>query len=207
MKRTVIVFGGTFDPPHRAHTQLPPLIAESVEAETILYVIAALSPFKSETPPTPAHHRLAMLRLATADIPKAEICEIELSREGPSFTINTLEALRHHYAGDVDLRLLIGADQAMAFNHWRDWRQILEIAPPLIMLRPPHSRDALLDAISKFSTPEELSTWRSWIIPLDLIDLSATELRDEHERATLPPDSLTPEVRQYIDAHGLYADK
>lgn len=206
MKRTVIVFGGTFDPPHRAHTQLPPLIAEAVGAETILYVIAAVSPFKNETLPTSAQHRLAMLRLATADIPKSEICEIELSREGPSFTIDTLQVLRHRYAADVDLRLLIGADQAMAFNNWREWQQILKIAPPLIMLRPPHTMDALLEAISKFATPEELSIWRSWIVPLDLIDLSATELRDEHVRATLPPDSLVPEVRQYIDAHGLYVD-
>ena len=207
MKQKVIVFGGTFDPPHRAHTELPPQIAEQVGADKILYVIAALSPFKSQTPPTPAHHRLAMLRLATATIEQAEICEIELAREGPSFTIDTIEQLAQQYSSDVELRILIGADQAIAFHRWRDWQRIVELAPPLIMLRPPHTKKEVLDAIGTFVPKDDLAQWQSWILPLDMIDLSATELRDEQQRACLPLDSLLPTVRQYIEEHGLYNDQ
>ena len=84
MDDPILIFGGTFDPPHLAHTALPPLVARRLDCKRILYIPAAANPLKTDAPPTAVEHRLAMLRLALADVPDAEISTIELDRPGPS---------------------------------------------------------------------------------------------------------------------------
>lgn len=91
--RRIIIFGGTFDPPHLAHTRLAELAAQQLDCDEILFIPAAISPLKSDHPAANKEHRIAMLLLATADIPGARISTIEVDREGKSFTIDTLREL------------------------------------------------------------------------------------------------------------------
>jgi nicotinate (nicotinamide) nucleotide adenylyltransferase len=160
-RRRVLVFGGTFDPPHLAHAQLPMLAAAQLGCDEILYVPAAINPLKSGTKlkPAPPEHRLAMLLLAVADVPGAKISTIELDRKGKSYTIDTLRALHKQQGNSVGsspsprlrarppapspapiFHLLIGADQALDFHRWKNWQEIIELATPAVMLRPPWSR-------------------------------------------------------------------
>src|SRR5262245_29374614 len=158
--RRILVFGGTFDPPHIAHANLPELAARQLECDEIIYVPAAINPLKQDHPPTAKEHRLAMLLLAIANIPNAKISAIELDRKGPSYTIDTLRALRQQFASSGDsprtkpsrskrpmpssssdpppeFRLLLGCDQALSFHEWKDWQEILKLATPAVMVRPP----------------------------------------------------------------------
>ncbi|HEX7010263.1 MAG TPA: nicotinate (nicotinamide) nucleotide adenylyltransferase, partial [Phycisphaeraceae bacterium] len=142
----LIVFGGSFDPPHLAHVALPELVRQKIGADLVAYVPAGRAPHKLDQPQTPAHHRLAMLRLALADSPRCVILtdEIERASQGlPSYTVDTLEALRGRLGPNVRMWLLIGADQWRIFSQWKSPRRIMELAQPLVMIRPPDTAESL----------------------------------------------------------------
>ena len=118
----IVLFGGSFDPPHNAHVQLPRTVMRAIGADAVAYIPAAVPPLKINPVRTPAHHRLAMLRLAVADQSHAVVLtdEIDRAKDGrPSYTVDTLEALRCRLGDGVEMRLLIGADQVQLFDRWR----------------------------------------------------------------------------------------
>ena len=200
----LLIFGGTFDPPHRAHSVLPPVVAEALNCDRILYVPAALNPLKTDAPRAPAHHRLAMVRMATANIANAEICTIELDRPGPSFTVDTLETLRAQYDSADEFRLLIGSDQAMEFGRWKDWPRILELATPAVLLRPPLDRAQFHEQIRTTPPSAPARQWVDWIIDSPQLDISATQLRDRLVSAQDLSELLDQRIVEYIRKHRLY---
>ena len=200
----ILVFGGTFDPPHLAHTELPPLVAQQLDCDRILYIPAALNPLKADDPPpTAVHHRLAMLKLAIAGIENAAIDTIELERSGPSYMIDTLHAL-HDRTPQAQLRLLIGADQAVDFHRWRNWQQIIDLATPAVMLRPPLTQQAYVAALREAFSPQQVQQWLQWTIPLPMYDISSTEIRRRLRDGGELSEILSAEVVEYIQRHGLY---
>jgi nicotinate-nucleotide adenylyltransferase len=202
--KRILIFGGTFDPPHRAHTELPPMIAERIDCDRLLYVPAALNPLKRDSPPTAAEHRLAMLRLAIADVPDAEVATLELEREGPSYTVDTLEELRDRFGEQAELRLLIGADQAVEFHRWKDWRRIIELATPVVMLRPPWDRDRFRQELEQHYEGGIVERWLAWTIDVPAIDISSSGIRHRIESGEDLTDLLHEDVAEYIHQHGLY---
>jgi len=207
-----IVFGGTFDPPHLAHTRLVPRVRDQALPEAwLVYVPAARSPHKQDAPLAPDVHRVAMLHGALAGVPRAVVWTDELKRSGASYTIDTLERLRAA-CPRTSLRLLIGADQAAAFHRWRRAHEILQLAPPLVMPRTPlGDRASLMRALREAGawSNAELRVWDACIAPCGVMDASATELRQllgrtPRDRAALER-LLDQGVLAYIEAHGLYA--
>ena len=199
----ILLFGGTFDPPHMAHVTLPPLAAAKLRCDRIIYVPARISPLKTGSPPTDAAHRLEMLRLALRGVPNASISAIELEREGPSFTIDTVKAFK---VADTELFLLLGADQALDFHRWRAWEEIVRIAAPVVLLRPPWTRDAFAVRLAETYSQGEAGSWLSRTLDgdLPLIDVSASDVR-RRVRAGRSIDGLVPAaVAAYVAAHGLY---
>ena len=160
----ILIFGGTFDPPHLAHTLLPPVAARLLGCDRIIYIPAALNPLKTDTPPTPAAHRLAMLRLAIGDVEHAEIDTLELDRAGPSFTVDTLTIMRERFGADRRMHLLIGADAALSFERWKDWRRILQLAEPAVMPRPPWPPEALVQDFRARFDDEMAGFWIAHVI-------------------------------------------
>ena len=117
----IILFGGSFDPPHVAHVALPMAARQAVGADVVAYVPAAKAPHKLDKVQTDPKHRLAMLRLALGDVKHAMILTDEIDRAAggePSYTVDTLTALREKLGKDVKLRLLIGADQVRIFERF-----------------------------------------------------------------------------------------
>ena len=157
--RTVVLFGGSFDPPHRAHAALPDAVRAALpdaECAWLLYIPAARSPHKQRGPVASDDQRLEMLRLAIKDVAHAAVWTDEVDRATsgtPSFTIDTVRRARAWLDASggtrVTLRLLIGADQAAKFHTWREPRRIIDIAEPLVMLRrPSESADELRAAMA-----------------------------------------------------------
>ena len=198
--RTLIVFGGTFDPPHLGH------VKPAVEARTLaglhdawmVYVPAARSPHKSSGPVFSDARRVDLLRLALAEIDHATIWTDELERGGgaATYTIDTLRRLRRTRP-DAALRLLIGADQALALHRWREPREIVALAPPLIMLRGglETSIEELMEHVSDTNAwnKDELETLRSGVVRVHPVTASATAIR-----AALASGNLDPVIHSML---------
>jgi len=199
----LLIFGGSFDPPHLAHIVLPRHVRQQVGADYVVYVPAALSPHKTGQQPAPGEHRLAMLREALREADDAAILTIELNRAGdgqPSYTVDTLERLRQKLGGVIEIRLLIGSDQVPVFDKWYRAARIVELAEPLVMVRPPETKASLLATLPS----DQRATWERRLVTAPAMDVSATGIRARLANGE-PIDDLVPEpVARYIEEHGLY---
>lgn len=200
----VLLFGGSFDPPHVGHLILPMLAMDQVGADIVAYIPAGSAPHKQDREQTSAEHRLAMLRLALADRPFLTVLTDEIDRAAdgkPSFTVNTLEALRERLGAGVDLRLLIGGDMLRNFDQWRQPDRILELCALAVMVRPPDTRDALLAALPAGFDRDE---WSPRLLDLPQLDISSTLIR-QRIRANKPIAGMTPvAVERYVGEYELY---
>lgn len=214
----VLIFGGTFDPPHRAHRSMALSAREAWERQTpgtsvrLLVVPAARSPHKDEGPRASDADRLEMLALAWRGVPRAEVWAGEIERaaraSGPSFTIDTVRALR---APGVELALVIGSDQAGAFHRWREARELFERARPWVVPRGEVSdRSSLRRSLetSAFWTRPELDLWDTRWVEAPTDPASSTIVRAELARrepdGALLESLLGAEVWRFIRERGLY---
>lgn len=205
----LLIYGGSFDPPHRAHVALPMQVLETTEADGVLYVPAGQPPHKQGQVMTPAEHRVAMLERALGDglNHRAAIRMDEIERPGPSYMVDTLEQLKRELPR-VTLRLLIGADMAAIFYAWRSPQRIMALAEPLVMLREPLDVEALLETLPADLPREERERWRGRIVPVTPMEVSSTAVREKLSEgdydAPLIRQGLAPEVLNYIRDTGLY---
>ena len=209
---STLLFGGTFDPPHLAHVELPMLVADEIACDEVVYIPAAINPLKSDAPPTPKAHRLAMLEIALRDQSRARISTIELEREGPSYFVDTLEQLieLEEAAGDAGdrpsggRRFLIGADQALQFHRWRNWERILELAEPVVMLRPPWEEADFHAALADAGLDEEArEAWMRRIVIAPIRDIDSTSIRELLREGRDASHLLDRAVLAYNHQHGL----
>jgi nicotinate-nucleotide adenylyltransferase len=226
--RGVLLFGGTFDPPHRAHVDLAASVRDRLcgRGWWLVYVPAARNPLKAHAPVATDAQRIAMLRLATRAVPRCAIWtdEIDHARaKKPSYWIDTLRRAREALPTPIELRFLIGSDQAESFHQWKDPREILAIAPPIVMLRADskHSRAKRGRASSKTTiersivhviralkslnvwSPSEIEMWESSIDDAALMPHAATDVRrslaegDDEQARTLVGRSVLAFARKH----------
>jgi nicotinate-nucleotide adenylyltransferase len=180
------VFGGTFDPVHVGHLAIAQAALECVPLDRIVFVPARRAPLKERGPAASAADRLAMVRLATADEPRFGVSTLELDREGPSYTVVTLERLRD----EGELYLILGADAAGRLDGWERADRIRELAVLLVASRP--------------GTPDPVASERLILLDAPCLDISSRELRARAARGRslryLVPDA----ARRYLEAHALY---
>lgn len=191
----VCVFGGTFDPFHRGHRLL--VEAALKQSDRVLVVVAGMPPHKGGAAERTAfHHRVAMTRLGLEGLPRVEVLEMEGRRAGPSYTIDTLNALARSYPRGTRFRLLLGADSFQDFPTWHEWEAILERASLLVAGRPGFELD----------TPPEFEGRNLPVERLEapLVDVSSSELREALAEDADVGDRLPPSVRTYIRDHRLY---
>jgi nicotinate-nucleotide adenylyltransferase len=192
------VLGGTFDPIHVAHLALAQEAAESLGLERVLFVPAGTPPHKPGVQITPAADRLAMVELAIAGNDRFEVSRLEIDREGPSYTVDTLEALVA--TRRTEPMLILSADAFLGLRAWREPRRVLQLAR--LAVAP---RDGYPEA-----GPEFLATHfpglaeRAVFLDGPRIRLSASVLR-ERAAAGRSLRYLVPDaVAAYIGDHGLY---
>ncbi len=196
----VCVYGGTFDPFHRGHRAL--CEAALRVHDRLLVVVAGSAPHKfageegDANESTPFHHRVAMTRLGVAGLPRTEVLELEGRRNGPSYTVDTLDVLKRSLPEGTRFRLLIGADMLADFASWREWERVLSMAELIVAARPGHDLVA----------PPELEERGITVLRLDApeLDVSSTNIRAQLEAGESVGDRLAPSVTQYVAEHALY---
>ncbi|NGX45445.1 MAG: Nicotinate-nucleotide adenylyltransferase [Chlamydiae bacterium] len=183
--------GGTFDPIHFGHLNLALEIAERKGLDKVLFCPAKISPFKQDAPASVStDHRLKMVEMAIAPIKGFELSDIELKREGPSYTIDTIRTLQEENPG-AEYHLILGGDVATTLLQWKEAAALLKLAPPYIGKRPG----------SEVSIPGlEVGE-----VTIPGFDISSTALR-ERLKAGLYCGHLIPQpVLDYICSHRLYS--
>lgn len=133
--RRIGVLGGTFDPVHNAHLELARAALDQAHLDEVLLVVSAQPPHKRGEVCLDAESRYALVEAAVADQPGMSVSRIEIDREGPSYTVTTLELLAEQYPG-AKLYLILGMDALRDLPNWREPGRILQLATVLAARRP-----------------------------------------------------------------------
>ena len=199
------ILGGTFDPIHIAHLAVAEEARESLDLDQVLFIPAGQPPHKPDQAVTPGEVRLAMIELAIAGNPAFAASRMELDRNGPSYTVDTLSALRAERAAagaSTELVFIVSAEAFAAFGTWREPRRVLELAT--IAVAP---RDGFPDA-TREAVVREFPEHAHRVVFLDgpRLRLSASDLR-ERAAAGRSLRYLVPDaVAAHIEDHALYRD-
>lgn len=184
------IFGGSFDPVHNGHLIMAVEALEKARLDELLVVPARVSPHKQAGARVAGEVRASLLEAAFAELPKTRVDRRELSRDGLSFTVDTLRELRNERPDD-DLFFLIGADSLPDLPKWREIEALAELCTFLVARRPGW---------------EVETDGRLPLLPLDgtSIGISSTVVR-ERARSGLPLTGYVPEsVALRIESEGLY---
>jgi nicotinate-nucleotide adenylyltransferase len=192
------ILGGTFNPPHIAHLVCAQEAHRELELERVLLIPAATPPHKPVEGEPGARHRLELCRLAVQGDERFEVCDLEIEREGPSYTVDTLERL-HDDHPHSELFLILGGDIAAGLPQWHRVERVLELATPAIAKRRGTSRDAVEEALAAVPRGE-----RARFFAMPRMGVSSTMIR-RRVAAGQPIRYLVPDpVAHYIERHGLY---
>jgi len=202
------ILGGTFDPIHYGHLRPADEVRRRVGLAQV-HLIPANQPPHRAAPRVSAMHRLRMVELAVAEFPELVADGRELARPGPSYTVDTLRALRTE-VGDRPLCLLIGADTFMDLESWHEWQAIPELAHLLVMQRPAYAMDVwpAWAKARRRDEPATLSTCPAGIVQwvaVSPVDISATAVRARLRRGESVGDDVPVPVIEYIRTHDLYS--
>jgi nicotinate-nucleotide adenylyltransferase len=195
------ILGGTFNPPHLGHLVCAQEAYVQLRLARVLLLPARVPPHKPVEDEPGIEHRLEMCRLAIAGDERFEVSNLEAGREGPSFTVDTLEEL-HADQPESELFLIVGGDVALRFASWREPERVLTLATLAVVERPGTSRAAVEGVLSQIAGGE-----RARFLDMPAIEISSTFLR-RRARDGEPTRYLVPDpVRAYIDRHRLYGGK
>lgn len=196
------VLGGSFNPPHATHRRLVEAALVGLPVDRVLVIPAGDHPHKRNADMAPAEDRLAMCRLAFADLPRVTVDDRELRRLGPSFTVDTLAALRAEHPGRR-LYFLIGSDNLPLLPTWREPERLFALCEVVTYPRLGHPLDDA--SFAALPLPAELRLrLRSHVLEVPADAIAASELRRRWRAGDQDLAELHPEVRAYMRAHGLY---
>lgn len=186
------ILGGTFDPIHQGHLVAAHEVAARARLDRVLIIPAGAPWQKRDRRIASAQHRLAMVRLAIVGDPLLEVSEIDVEREGPTYTIDMIDELSRLYPDD-ELVLIIGADLAPRLITWHRYQDVLARVEVLICSRPEYPLDL-----------SHLPDGRFTIVDIPALAISSTGVRSMLEAGLDVSDVLPPLVHEFIRDHEVY---
>ena len=193
MTRRVGLFGGSFDPVHNAHVALAKTALEQLALDELRWIPVG-TPWQKARRLADADDREAMVRLAIAGEPRFVLDPIELRRDGPTFTLDTVRELVAGEPGNTWF-LILGQDQYASLHTWHDWRELLSLVCLAIANRP-GAAIAVNSQIAKVEHRE---------VALPMMDVSSTEVRRRVAAGESIADLVPEAVAGYSEQHRLYS--
>ena len=187
------VMGGTFDPIHHGHLVAASEVAQSFDLDEVVFVPTGQPWQKSDREVSPAEHRYLMTVIATASNPQFSVSRVDVDRDGPTYTIDTLRDLKTARP-DAELFFITGADAVAEIMQWKDANKMWELAHFVAVTRP------------GYSSPDGVKLPEGKVDTLEIpaLAISSTDVRRRAEHGE-PVWYLVPDgVVQYIGKHGLY---
>ncbi len=199
--RRLGIMGGTFDPIHYGHLVTAEVARAEFELDVVSFVPSGSPPHKQGVPISPGRDRFMMTVLATATNPFFEVSRIELDRDGPSYTIDTVRAFKARCAPGTELFFITGADAAVEILTWKDAQDLLRECAFIAATRPGHAMDRLE---SELAEARRVATHGIFVVEVPALAISSSDIRGRVRRGE-PIRYLLPEsVENYIRKAGLY---
>lgn len=198
--RRVGVFGGTFDPIHIGHLIVAECVREACGLDRVLFVPAGVPPHKEAAGITSARHRYMMTVLATLTHPHFEVSRVDIDREGPCYTVDTLAILRSALA-PAELYFLMGSDSLADLPTWHEPERLLGENRLIVAGRPGWSID---EASAALGPLYERHRDRIEHVTVPGIDVSSRAIRARLAAGKSARYQLPDLVLHYIETHGLY---
>jgi len=211
------VYGGTFDPVHNGHLKVGKEVLKAFAMERLLFVPAHVPPHKRGQTISSPYHRLAMLVLATAELPRMFVSSVELDAPTRPYTIETLERLQAEHS-EVRLFFVMGVDSFKDVMSWHKYERILTEYDIIVAVRPGYLDDERI--ISRFApdlrkrvidlrggqlpSGETLMLPHIYLTDYAEVDVSATIVRETASRGGAIDRLVPPAVASYIVKYGLY---
>jgi nicotinate-nucleotide adenylyltransferase len=192
MKEEVGFFGGSFDPIHFGHINLAIEIKEKLNLKKILFCPTSISPFKVKNPNKANNNeRFEMVKIAIKDINDFEIIDFEIKKQEVSYTINTLEFLKNKY----NLRLILTEEALSTFHLWKEYKQILKIAPLIVGTREKN--------LTEFRSENFILNSNNFV-KTNILEISSTDIRERLKKKKYAGHLVPKEVLDYIYNRELY---
>jgi nicotinate-nucleotide adenylyltransferase len=216
------ILGGTFDPIHLGHLRAAVEIQEGFGLDAVYLIPAAIPPHKQRSDIATPEDRLEMVRLATGDLPVLRVSDIELKRQGPSYTIDTVCAFRKKLPAKVWVYLIMGIDAFNEISTWKAYEDLLHIVPSIVINRPAPEgqvRPSLDNAIEALMRSGELAGYACtmetpcyehcekqpiFTFNVTPMAISSTRIRELIRQGRRIDYLVPPPVQAYIEAKGLY---
>jgi nicotinate-nucleotide adenylyltransferase len=202
LRQRLGILGGTFNPVHLAHLILAQSALEMYDLARVLFIPSAQPPHKEDMLIAPAVHRAAMLQLAIEGDLRFEASDIELIRDGPSYSIDTVRALRERHP-DSDLYFIIGSDTLLELHSWHKIEELLDLCAFITFERPGTPLGAIPENALRLPAPWPRTLLDSCCGSRQ-VDISSSDIRHRIQEGLsvryLVPDS----VEMYIAEHNLY---
>ena len=216
------LFGGTFNPIHNGHLRAALEVKESFSLDACYLIPAAVPPHKRDRAVTGAADRTEMIRRAIDGLAGFELCDVELRRSGPSYTIDTVVHLKNSLPRGTRLFLLLGLDAFLELDTWKEYRQLLQELPFIVMIRPEPRTDCITAPVRRveeflqsrisadyggsrstksFTHPQLQAVYT---FAVTLMDISSSGIRQRIEQGQSIRYLVPEAVGRYIREKGLY---
>ncbi|MEC5216984.1 nicotinate-nucleotide adenylyltransferase [Actimicrobium sp. GrIS 1.19] len=212
--RSIAILGGSFDPVHRGHVALARHFVNLLQPDE-LRILPAGNPWQKHGLEASGRQRVAMLQRAfdSEQVPVV-IDQRELQNDQPTYTIDTLRAMRAELGPDVSLIFLMGADQLQHLDSWQGWRELFGLAHLCAAARPGFALTGRLvpaevsrEFERRAGTPTQIRTTpqgNTFLAPNLAVDISATDIRKALHDGNNPAELVPNPVLDYIEQHHLY---
>ena len=188
------LYGGCFNPVHEGHLAAARGAQKALSLDQVIFIPSGHPPLKGNYGLADGFHRAAMLKRAITSQPGISVSHIELDREGPSFTVDTVRSLRKTFTADTEVFFLLGDDCIERLPHWKGIEELHQML-----------RFAILPRIENMSDIHDKNL--IWI-NIPRVAVSSTQIRETLASGKRPPATLLhPDVAEYIEDHYLYTKR
>ena len=191
------MLGGTFDPVHYGHIGIAEAVLNELDLEVVVFVVAADQWLRPAPPVASADDRLEMAMSAVENTREFVVSDVDITRIGPTYTVDTLNDLRKWLGGGVELFLIVGADSALSMHRWDSAEAITSLARGVVVGRPGVKFDGR-------SLPESHPARGAEYVEGPMADVSANAIRDRVRGGDSLVGYVPQSVASYIEDEGLY---
>jgi nicotinate-nucleotide adenylyltransferase len=197
------IFGGSFDPIHQGHLIVAESFRESMSLDSVVFLPAYVSPFKTETIPTSDKHRVEMLRLAIGGNGSFRLDDREIKRGGISYTVDSLRAMHEERPG-TEFFMLVGSDSLVGFDRWREPEAVLSLAQLVVAHRGGWGGGIAWEDLARVASPGQLTAVQSRILDVPQIEIASRDLRRRVREGRTIRYLVPAAVEAYIREHCLW---